>query len=266
LTSVWWYENGENTYFEQDIGISAEYKLEEVEIRSTFGTDEFEDTVEYEDFENEDMIGSNNAIDLFETVYGLMLLLFILIILSIVLTVVAYFKKSLNKIVSIILIVTFIFSIIITVGFAIGLPMALKEDYENLVVELNGEELPGEFVISEPSYTEHFAGEERSETGKLSWGPSTGWTLMMLIFIMTGLCTIVSFFPLKEPNRGMDIEPTIEYEDNYKDAILVDEPEIKHDKQNAFQCPQCGNEFKVSTSQRPIQIRCPHCKVEGTIK
>ena len=88
---------------------------------------------------------------------------------------------------------------------------------------------------------------------------------MVLVFMFTGLCAIVALMPLKRPVEDKISEPPIKIQDDYKDAIVMDEPEVTYDKTNVFECPRCGKEFKVSTPQRPVKIRCPHCKIEGTL-
>jgi hypothetical protein len=156
-------------------------------------------------------------------------------------------------------------SLLTAVGFAVGLPIAFKQDYEDLIVEINGEDVSDDIEINEPGFTDNFAGEESRDDDDIAWGPSTGWSFIVLVFILTGLSAIVALMPYKQQVEEKIPEPPIRIQDDYKDAIVMDEPEVTYDKKNVFECPSCGKEFKVSTPQRPVKIRCPHCKTEGTL-
>lgn len=269
--AAWWRVKGEMNVGDGDFKFSSEsnFKLEEVEMetRQSYQDEESSDKNSY-DYDDEDLedAGFNNVIGLYGIIYNLMIVILILITISIICAVLALNKKVFFKLLSAVLIVTFIFTLLTAVVFAIGLPMALDQDFEELVVEINGEEVTDGIEIEKPLYTEHFAGEETRDDDTLTWGPSTGWSLMVLVFILTGLCAIVALLPLKRPGVEKSVpEPPIRIQDDYKDAIVMDEPEITYDKKNIFECPSCGKEFKVSTPQRPVRIRCPHCKTEGTI-
>ena len=279
FTSVWWGDRAETEISDSEFSASTEFKLEEVEMKIALGTEEEEETFEYEDLEDEDVTGLENIIELFKTLYNLMILLFILIIISIVMTVVAYFKKIIFKVLPAILIFTFLFALMLAIGFAVGLPMAFKQDWEDTVTEIESEGITIDLNDEEPAYAQKFAGEEDEDFGTYTWGPSTGWWLMFLIFILLGISSIVALMPIKktvdvkmpgeqkEPEAPITMkvrEPPVKIEDDLKDAVIMDEP--AYDKTNVFECPKCKEEFKVSTSDRPVYIRCPHCKVEGWIK
>jgi hypothetical protein len=280
FTSVWWGDRSETEISDSEFSASSEFKLEEVEMKIALGTEEEEETLEYEDLEDEDIPGLENILELFKTIYNLMILLFILIIISIIITVVAYFKKVVLKVLPAILIFTFLFALMLAAGFAVGLPMAFKQDWEESVAEIESEGITIELDDEEPLYAQHFAGDEKEDAGTYIWGPSTGWWLMVLVFILMGISAITALLPLKktvdaeipdesskEPELPITMkipEPPVKIKDDLKDAIVMDEP--TYDKTNVFECPKCGNEFKLSTSDRPVYIRCPHCKVEGWIR
>lgn len=247
----------------------VEYELQEshIEVKGFEGQVDFEDTSKYEDIEDEDD-SLDNTIGVFNAIYYIIITIMILTILAMVLTVLAYFRKGVFKVLVGILLIALLLAILTPVFFAAALPTAFNDDYEEYMSSIDIEDIDPEYEINKPGITENFAGEEKDGDYEASWGPSNGWVLAIITFILIGIAAIVTIMPLKQPvgDEMPELEAfTTPPDEGIRDAIVMDEPEVTCDKTNVFECPNCGNEFKVSTPERPVTIRCPHCKVEGTI-
>ncbi len=264
---AWWSLKSESNFGDVEYISTSEFKINEIQVEygsitpsdSTFD----EVAIDYEEFED-DEVGFHNVAGLFKTIFYLMLAISILTAISLILVIGAYFSRKIFNVLAVTLIITFILAVFTAVGFAVGLPMAFDEDNKDITVEIEEIDETIDIEMDNPSYAEHFAGEETYGDSKLSWGPS-GWFLVVIVFILTGFSAIIALFPLKQQVRDKISRGSSEVEEAYKEAIIIDEPQAPIDKSNVFQCPKCGNDFKISTAERPVTIRCPHCKVEGTI-
>lgn len=43
-------------------------------------------------------------------------------------------------------------------------------------------------------------------------------------------------------------------------------PEVEKTKPKLIKCLKCGGTIEVTSTERPIDITCPHCGVSGTLK
>ncbi|MCK5559805.1 MAG: hypothetical protein KAJ51_04405 [Thermoplasmata archaeon] len=269
LSSPWFNTKQEIGSFEYEYSSKVEFELQEyqVEMEGAGGLVDYEDTRKYEDIEDEDD-SLDNTIGLFNAIYYIIIAIMILTILAMVLTVLAYFRKGVFKVLVGIILIALLLAILTPVFFAAALPTAFNDDFEEVISSFDEEGMDPNYEVNKPGYTESFAGEQKESGYEASWGPSSGWMLAIITFILIGIVAIVTIMPFKQPaeDETPEFETfTMPFDEGIRDAIVMDEPEVTYDKTNVFECPNCGKKFKVSTPDRPVTIRCPHCKVEGTI-
>lgn len=79
-------------------------------------------------------------------------------------------------------------------------------------------------------------------------------TVLIIILILI----IVLLIRLRRKKRNQQ-KQEVENEDHSKSGTLERVPQT-------FQCPSCSKTFKVSSTKRPLNVKCPHCGVAGELK
>ena len=146
---------------------------------------------------------------------------------------------------------------------AVTLPDAFYEKWEQ---ETEWAEQHEQVPEEESGYMHEFIGEEDDS----KWGPSSGWYLTVLGFILL-LGSVILVFLAGREAKAEAIRTEAIWHDRKRAPQkmarpLVLDAEVVESRTIKLECPSCRNKFTTEIEGRPAKVRCPHCGVDGTIK
>jgi hypothetical protein len=159
-----------------------------------------------------------------DNTYYLTMICIILVIIALILTGLASLGKMSNKLGQIFALIALIFVLITLVYFPIGLPGAIKDNYNegsslgSDIFRQYDVEFDGSFIgeTSSKIKAADIPGTPSDALGefkiKWSWGPAYGWFLILIAFIFILIGIIISIFAkerIEEPEKEEGPEPTL---------------------------------------------------------
>lgn len=263
----WTAESDEPILEISKMEIKFEFYLNEAEARGEVGKIAYEETIEYDDAEDDD--NGTAPITVFRNTQNITIVAIIFSLILAVCSLVVGFKKGmLANLALVVGLMAFVATLLAPMYLMVELPNALEEDAEEEGYFLGDEEAGA---------TESFFGSETEEEEggelKSTWGGVTGWYLavgaMVFNFMALFFIIIARSAAKRKREPGAELEMGFEEEPEIKTMVLLDAQEVEkvpEPEGQIVECPKCNYLLRVRTPERPVTIRCPNCKVIGDLK